>query len=255
MIDGRCVSFPLFIKKGKWEILLLLLFLFVLSPSTFADPKFPPLTGRVVDQANLLSAAELQQLSAQLEAFERTSGIQIVVATLPDLQGYPIEEFGYQLGRHWGIGQKDKNNGALLIVAQAERTVRIEVGYGLEGALTDAISANIINAVIVPQFKRGQFAVGIEQGAGAIMQALKGEYEPRRARSQDSSRGGSLFWFMLLVVGVIVLRSFGGPGSGFGGGRRGVFLPGGFGGGGGIGGGGFSGGGGGFGGGGASGNW
>ena len=89
--------------------------------------------------ANLLNAGEQQQLNAQLDAFETASGIQLVVVTLPNLQGYEIEEFGYQLGRAWGIGQRGKNNGVLLIVAQAERKVRIEVGYGLEGALTDAL--------------------------------------------------------------------------------------------------------------------
>ncbi len=140
------------------------------------------------------------------------------------------EDFGYQLGRYWGIGQKDKNNGALLIVAQAERKVRIEVGYGLEGALTDALSANIVNAVIVPQFKRGQFAAGIEQGTQAVMAALKGEYQPQPVQSKRSARGGSMIWFLLVFVGMMFFRSFGGPGGGFGG-RRGLFIPGGFGGG------------------------
>jgi len=262
----RADLFPPLIKgnlkgvKGRGGIFLVLFFLSTFSSALFAEPKFPPLTGRVVDQANLLSVAEQQQLTAQLEAFERTSGIQIVVATLPDLQGYEIEEFGYQLGRQWGIGEKDKNTGVLLLVAQTERKVRIEVGYGLEGALTDALSSNIINAVIVPPFKRGQFDVGIQQGVSAIMQALKGEYEPRATRSQSSGpRGGAMFWLLLMFIAMIFLRGFGGPGGGIGGafGRRGgMFLPGGFGGGGfGGGGGGFSGGGGGFGGGGASGNW
>ena len=219
--------------------------------------QFPPLTGRVVDQAGMLDGAARQRLNSQLEAFDNASGIQLVVVTLPDLQGYPIEDFGYQLGRHWGIGQKGKDNGVLLIVAQAERQVRIEVGYGLEGALTDALSANIINTVILPRFKAGQFEDGIEQGTQAVMAALKGEYQPRPVRTADKrERGGAFFFLMLLFIAVIVLRSFGGPG-GFGGGgfgrRGGVFLPGGFGGGGG--GGGFGGGGGSFGGGGASGGW
>lgn len=220
-----------------------------------ADPQFPPLSGRVVDGAGLLDASAASRLSAQLEQFERASGIQLVVATLPDLQGYTIEEYGYQLGRHWGIGQKDKNNGVLLIVAQAERKVRIEVGYGLEGALTDALSASIINSVIVPRFKAGRFEDGIEQGATAIMQALRGEYQPPR-RTESSSRGGLLI-LLVMFMAVMFLRSMGGGPGGFGRGGRGMFLPGGFGGGGfgGGGGGGFSGGGGSFGGGGASGNW
>jgi uncharacterized protein len=240
----------------RWLLLLLpLLFLGWGSASAVAGPTFPPLTGRVVDGAGLLDGGAAARLDSQLAAFERASGIQLVIATLPDLQGYEIEEFGYQLGRFWGIGQKDKNNGVLLIVAQAERKVRIEVGYGLEGTLTDALSANIIQSVIVPRFKAGQFEVGIEEGAGAVMAALKGEYQPARDKKSSDSPGGLLI-LLLLVMAVVFLRSFGGGSGGFGGGR-GMFLPGGFGGGMGGGGfgGGFSGGGGSFGGGGASGGW
>lgn len=232
----------------------LLVLLLCASCIATAGPAFPPLTGRVVDGAGLLDGNAINRLDAQLATFERESGIQLVVVTLPDLQGYEIEDFGYQLGRFWGIGQKDKNNGALLIVAQAERKVRIEVGYGLEGTLTDAQSANIIQGVIVPRFKTGQFEAGIEAGANAIMAVLKGEYQPPPPREQSSGRGGLLI-LLLMVMAVMFLRSFGGGPGGFGGGR-GLFLPGGFGGGGfGGGGGGFSGGGGTFGGGGASGNW
>ncbi len=222
-----------------------------------AEPKFPPLTGRVVDAANLLDSAERQQLEARLAAFEQASSIQLVVVTLPDLQGYEIADYGYQLGRAWGIGEKGKNNGVLLIVAQAERKVRIEVGYGLEGTLTDALSANIINTVIVPQFRTGQFATGVEQGAQAIMQVLRGEYQPRAARNDQRGHvGGMVFWLLLFGVAVIFLRGIGGGGFGGGYGGRGMYYPGGFGGGGfGGGGGGFSGGGGSFGGGGASGGW
>lgn len=245
---------------NRWLLLLLLLACGIAA----AEPKFPPLSGRVVDGAGLLDPAAMNRLDAQLSAFERASGIQLVIATLPDLQGYEIEEFGYQLGRFWGIGQKDKNNGVLLIVAQAERKVRIEVGYGLEGTLTDALSATIIQSVIVPRFKTGQFEAGIEQGAAAIMAALKGEYQPPPRRDDSSPSRGGLLIFLLMLMAMMFLHSFrGGPG-GFGGGGRGIFLPGGFGGGGGMGGGmggggfgggGFSGGGGSFGGGGASGGW
>ena len=243
-------------KASHWFALLLLL----ASPhGAFAltAPQFPELSGRVVDDASLLGTDARQQLAAQLDAFERASGIQLVVVTLPNLQGYEIEDFGYQLGRAWGIGQKGKSNGVLLIVAQAEHKVRIEVGYGLEGTLTDALCANIVNAVIVPQFKLGHFEDGIEQGSTAIMAALKGDYQPQATPPSRAARNGGLVWFMLIFVGVMFFRSFGGPGGGSGGYRRGggLFIPGGFGGGGFGGGGGFSGGGGSFGGGGASGGW
>ena len=224
----------------------------ITAPALALD--FPDLTGRVVDDAGILDSPTRRELTQKLADLEAKSTDQLVVVTLPNLQGYEIEEFGYQLGRAWGIGEKGRNNGVLLIVAQAERKVRIEVGYGLEGALTDALAANIINTVILPQFKLGRFEDGIEQGSTAIMAALKGEYQPRAARPSGANRGGALFWFMLIFVGMMFFRSLGGPG-GFGGGRRGIFIPGGFGGGGFGGGGGFSGGGGGFGGGGASGNW
>jgi uncharacterized protein len=237
-------------------LLWMLLLVLVCAMPALAGPKFPALSGRVVDGAGLLDAATVQRLDGQLGEFERASGIQLVVATVPDLQGYEIEEFGYQLGRAWGIGQKDKNNGVLLIVAQAERKVRIEVGYGLEGTLTDALSASIIQSVIVPRFKTGQFESGVEQGAQAIMAALKGEYQPPQRAKKSSDSPGGLVILLLMVVAVMFLRGFGGGPGGFGGGGRGLFLPGTFGGGGGgFGGGGFSGGGGGFGGGGASGNW
>ena len=245
------------IQRLRWVVLSLLMLpmLMLTSSWSFAEPKFPALSGRVVDGASLLDVDVKQSLEAQLAQFEHDSSIQLVVVTQPDLQGYAIEDFGYQLGRHWGIGQKDKNNGVLLIVAQKERAVRIEVGYGLEGALTDALSSNIINAVILPDFKRGQFSEGVVQGAQAIQAALKGEYQPQpepKAKSKRSSSG--LFFFFMFFVLMMIFSGRGG---------RGGFLPGlligglggGFGRGGGFGGGGFGGGGGGFGGGGASGNW
>jgi uncharacterized protein len=241
--------------------------LLLLATGAHAEIVFPALSGRVVDGAGLLDATFEQSLSAKLEAHENATGNQLVVVTLKDLQGYPIEDFGYQLARHWGIGQKGKNNGVLLIIAPNERKIRIEVGYGLEGELTDAISSNIITTQISPPFKRGQFDEGVDAGASAIIDALGGKYEMRKpTKSQGQRIHPGLFF--LLMLGVIIFNMFGG-GGGFG--RRGLgrygalgaglgALGGGFGGrggGGGFGGGGggFGGGGGGFGGGGASGGW
>jgi uncharacterized protein len=186
---------------------------------------------------------------------QRATGNQVVVVTVNDLQGYDIADYGYQLGRHWGVGQKGKDNGVLLIVAKTERKVRVEVGYGLEGDLTDAISSNIVHSVILPQFKLGQFPQGIMAGAKGIVEALGGQYQMRKAAKKKSGGGNS----GALIFIVIVLLNIGG--GMFGGGRRRgimpMFIPGGFGGGRSSGGfsGGFSGGGGGFGGGGASGGW
>ncbi|WP_421199473.1 TPM domain-containing protein [Aeromonas enteropelogenes] len=225
-----------------------------------AAPDFPPLSGRVVDEASLMSRKQAHQLTQQLAAFEKRSGVQLVVVSIDSLQGETIEEYGYQLGRHWGIGQKGKDNGVLLLIAQDERKVRIEVGYGLEGALPDAIAANIIQTRILPAFKRGDMVAGIMAGSQGIMLALAGDYQPTETQQQDSGKGPGLF--ILMVIAMIVIHNLRGGGSGRR--RRSAYLAGGlgagsFGGrsGGGFsgGGGGFSGGGGSFGGGGASGGW
>jgi uncharacterized protein len=234
--------------------------LFVVAGGARAEPTFPALGGRVVDGAHLLSGAARERIATRLAAHEQATGNQVVVVTLDSLQGYPIEDFGYQLGRHWGIGQKGRDNGVLLIVAPAERKVRIEVGYGLEGDLTDALSSHIVHDVVLPRFRRGDFEGGIEAGADAIVQVLGGQYE--RPSPRSGRRGGELGWLQILFillgfgffVGINLLSSTAG-------GRRlarrrGIYVGGGgFGRGGGFGGGGFGGGGGGFGGGGASGSW
>jgi uncharacterized protein len=225
-----------------------------------AEPEFPQLTGRVVDDAGLLNGGDRQELDRALAAFETQTGDQIVVATLKSLQGLPIEDYGYQLGRHWGIGQKGKDNGALLIVAPEEHDVRIEVGYGLEGELTDAKSRTIIESVILPRFKDGDFPAGIKAGVAAMIQALGGTYNPAlppvRVRDQRSPSPLPLAMALPIILIIVLNRLFGQRGRRYRRGYRGpVILPGGFGGRGGSGGGGFSGGGGSFGGGGATGRW
>lgn len=258
--------------------LLLILALLLFTPAAQGQT-FPKLTGRVVDDANLLSPQQEQALTDKLAALETQSGRQLVVATLPDLQGYDISDYGYRLGRAWGIGAKERSDGALLIVAPNERKVRIEVGYGLEGILTDALSSQIIRNEITPRFKAGDMAGGIDAGADAIGRLLtlppdeaKALAAKADARARDISDDGGAFMviFWLVVVAVIVGAMFssrGGKGRRYRGGAGPIILwgPGdsGWGGGGGSswgggsgwGGGGFSGGGGSFGGGGASGDW
>ncbi len=134
----------------------------------FAEPTFPPLTGRVVDNAKLLSASDVQTLTTELAELEGKSSDQLVVVTLPSLDGYDIADYGYQLGRAWKIGQAGKNNGVLLIVAPNERKVRIEVGRGLEPILTDFMSRLIIENTILPEFRRKDFAAGIKLGVRDI---------------------------------------------------------------------------------------
>ncbi|MGF6220423.1 TPM domain-containing protein [Pseudomonas frederiksbergensis] len=242
----------------------LMLMFWVFALTAQAELKFPELTGRVVDNAQMIEPAVREQLTQQLNAHEKTTGEQLVVVTLPDLQGTDIADFGYQLGRYWGIGQKDKNNGALLIVARDERKLRIEVGYGLEGRLTDAQSSVIIHQVITPAFKAGNFSKGISDGVAAMLVVLGGNpldepstvYESRGDQESDSVErppGLVVFLVLLFILTIFIGQMFGILPSGGGrGGSGGGFGGGGFGGGGG---GGFSGGGGSFGGGGSSGGW
>mgnify|MGYP002777027209 CR=1 FL=1 len=256
-----------------------------------AAQTFPKLTGRVVDQANLLDPAREAALSARLEALERKTGRQLVVATLGSLEGRPIEDYGYRLGREWGIGSAEKDDGVLLIVAPNERRVRIETGYGARVFLTDAMSSVIIRNAILPRFREGDFAGGIEAGVTELetqmqlspaeaqrrlQEAEASEAAPRRQGTTSISLLPLLFFglVMLLVLSSFARRA---RGRRYRGKRRrshggvdplvvlwGLDLlshasrggGGGWGGGGGgFGGGGFSGGGGSFGGGGASGSW
>jgi len=238
-------------------------FLSVQSASA-AEPQFPPLTGRVVDQAGVLSPAARDRITGWLEQFETATKRQVVVATVKSLQGLPIEDYGYRLGRAWGIGEKGKNTGTILLVAPSEHEVRIEVGYGLEGELTDAISKTIIDEDILPSFRQGNYEAGILAGTAAILRALgwNGASAAIPTRPPPARSAGSVLplIFFVLMIGFFIWRITrsvrGYHGSGLGMFMLGAAL--GSGGGGGSGssfGGGFSGGGGSFGGGGASGSW
>jgi uncharacterized protein len=262
---ARCASASCVIRAAS----TLLIFLLILASSALAsEPKFPPLTGRVVDDAAVLSDTTKSDLTDMLAAHEQATGQQVVVVTLDSLQGYTIEDYGYQLGRNWGIGQKGKNTGAILIVAPKEHKVRIEVGYGLEGTLTDAISRTIIENSILPNFKRGDFNAGVLAGTTSILRALGGNSaETGEAATSAYPIQGKppsglelvviILFFLIPVIGSLLL-TFGFISSGHRvqwGTGRGWDSGGGLGGGSSGGGGGFSGGGGSFGGGGASGSW
>jgi uncharacterized protein len=217
----------------------------------------PPLEGRVNDRANVLSAPMEAQLAAQLEAYERATGHQLAVLLVPSLDGDPIEDFTLRVVERWKLGKQGKDDGVLLFVAVADRKIRIEVGYGLEGDLPDALVSRIIRDVMVPAFRQGDLPFGISRAVSAIAAATGGQGEalppPRRTRQHE---GGGVSPYLLL--GLVVLLFLGG-GRGAGGFLVGAALGGlgrgGFGGGGSRQSGGFRGGGGGFGGGGASGGW
>jgi len=228
-----------------------------ITTSALAEPPIPALTGRVVDQAGILDRATIDAITSQLAGYESATGNQVVVVTLPELKGYPIEDWGLALGRGWGIGQKGKNNGVVLIVAPNDRELRIEVGYGLEGDIPDATANTIIQQEIIPQFKRGDMKGGVRAGVNAILAALGGKYTPTRPVSVAHSKSGfpfeafKIFAFIFIAIVMLAVRGGGGGGRGR---RSSGWSSGGFS-SGRSSGGGFSGGGGSFGGGGASGRW
>lgn len=169
---------------------------------------FPDLTGRVVDGASILSAETEAQIAGLLAAHEDLSSDQIVVATVGDAQGYSIEEYANRLFRHWGLGQAEENNGVLLLVAVDDRKMRIEVGYGLEGTLTDVLAKLIIDNTIVPQFRSGNFEDGIRLGAEDIITVLQGNEAELQARadrnSEQSMVGPDVFGWIFISLFVSI---------------------------------------------------
>src|ERR1700761_7630073 len=195
-------------------------FLCFIAPA-MAAPNFPALTGRVVDDANILSDTTKADLDQKLAALEQSTSRQLVVVTISSLQGYEISDYGYQLGRSWGIGQAKLNNGILLIVAPSEHKVRIEVGYGLEPIVTDALSSVIIQTQILPKFRSGDFNGGVEAGTDALIQQLSldtSEAEKRAAAAEqqqgqgDQGGGGIAGFVILLFIFIAIARVFGGWG-------------------------------------------
>ena len=236
--------------------------------AAWAAANFPALTGRVVDEAHILSPVMIADTERKLASLEQKSGIQLVVATVPSLDGQEIEPFANTLFRTWKLGEAKKNNGVLLLIAPKQRRVRIEVGYGLEGTLTDAVSSLIIANAMAPRFKVGDFDGEVTRGVDDIITALttdSAEWKPKPTDTRaepDPTLLDTIAPFLIFLFILFVLTRIGRRGGGnvvflpmgIGGGRPGGFG-GGFGGGGFGGGGGFSGGGGSSGGGGASGSW
>jgi uncharacterized protein len=255
--------------KHKFHCARLLGIVFILLAAAVAAAlDVPPLRGRVNDYAGAMSQDQARSLESQLAQFEQETGHQVAVLTIPTLDGEDIEGFSIRVAENWKIGKKGFDNGVILVVAIKDRRLRLEVGYGLEGVLPDAIANTIISNYIVPSFRAQDYAGGIIAGIDAVLKVIKNEPLPESARRKDRNQGSELnsivmFAITLAVFGLMAFAStanrrrnmwathgrhrgptiFSGPG-GFGGG--------GFGGGSG---GGFSGGGGGFGGGGASSSW
>jgi uncharacterized protein len=191
---------------------------FVALATPVAAQTFPQLTGRVVDQAHLLSDPQVADLTSKSQALEAQTGRQFVVATVNSLEGYPIEDYAYRLGRAWNIGSAKENNGVLLLVAPKEHKVWIATGYGAGGLLTDAMAGVITREAILPKFKAGDMGGGIEAGADAIIkqmslspeEAQKNIAAAEQTQKQRQHSGGSplpvIFW--LMVFGFIALSHF-----------------------------------------------
>lgn len=244
--------------RSVWPAPVFLLALALISalPLHAAFLKVPSLTGRVNDYASMISPSAKEEIDQKLAAFEAEESTQIAILTVPSLQGEPIEEFAIRVADAWKIGQKGKDNGILLVVSKGDRKIRIDVGYGLEGRLTDLQSGRIIDEIVRPAFARGDFDSGFTGAVDALIASVKGEYKAdRQGKGGDKAPSIPLVLIILLVLflylrflgarhhgGPFVSGGWPGPGGGFSSG-------------GGFGDGGFSGGGGGFGGGGASGDW
>ena len=155
---------PTLPRKGGGMLAALSLLILTMVAAAAQEPAFPPLSGRVVDAANVLRPEDRAAIEEKLKAHEERTTDQVVVATVPSLGGLTVEDYANRLFRHWRLGRTDKNNGALLLVAPSERRVRIEVGYGLEGALTDALTKVIITTAVAPRFRSGDFAGGVSAG-------------------------------------------------------------------------------------------
>ncbi|HYD14284.1 MAG TPA: TPM domain-containing protein, partial [Allosphingosinicella sp.] len=190
---------------------------------TKSGPTYPALTGRVVDNADMLPPAEEAALTQRLEALERATTRQLVVATVPEMGGYSVEEYGNGLFRHWQLGQRTANNGVLLLVARTERKIRIEVGYNMEAIVTDALAGRIIREQMTPRFRDNDYAGGINAGANALLTQLQAPPEAaeqavvqaqqaeasnqsERRRGNDGSPFALIFWIgvtLFIVVGMV----------------------------------------------------
>jgi uncharacterized protein len=252
-------------RADAWRAGLLSFLLLLIASPLARALEVPPLRGRVNDYAGVMSQDQVRTLESQLAQFEQETGHQIAVLTIPTLDGEDIEGFSLRVAENWKIGKKGFDNGVILLVAVKDRKLRLEVGYGLEGVLPDAIADRIIRDYIVPRFRAQDYAGGVIAGIDAVQKVIKQEPLPESARKPNQApRSGfnSLAMFAIAFV-IFALMAFssgrrsrnqmwsgrgrryppifwGGGGGGFGGGGSG---------------GGFSGGGGGFGGGGASGSW
>ena len=181
----------------------LVAFLFFIVPFSAGALDVPQLKGRVNDYASILSPETAQKLEVALSAIESSDSTQIVVLTIPSLEGEALEEFSLKVAEAWKIGQKNLDNGAILLVSKNDRKLRIEVGRGLEGKLTDLISGRIIRSEIIPKFKEGDFNGGIEAGIKAVVSVVRGEYKASETNTGRKESGKNPIFTLLIFLFVI----------------------------------------------------
>lgn len=200
-------------RRGRFQSVVLAVAAFVSLGAAQESADVPLLTRRVTDLAGFLSAPEARLLDERLEAFEDSTSTQIAILTVPELGGFSIEEYSIRTFEKNRIGQKNKDNGVLLVIARQERRLRIEVGYGLEGVLTDALATQVIERTIKPAFREGRYGQGLLEAVDAIIAITAGEYTAEEQGPEIRN-----FFPLIFVVLFILLRLFGG------GGRRGRLL-------------------------------
>ena len=196
MVIASKARFPLF-----WPA-----FLLVLSINSFVPAlDVPPLRARVNDLAKILTAEKTQELEERLRQFERETSHQIAVLTIPSLEGEPIEDFGIRVAEAWQIGQRGAANGVILIIAQKERKIRIEVGRGLEGILPDVIASQIIREVIAPRYREGDYSGGIEAGIDSISKVTRGEVisKPSQTRARRNTPVAGMNVAGMLIIAAL----------------------------------------------------
>ena len=193
------------LSQRSWKAVFFLVLSSALTLASFVFAlDVPPLTGRVLDLAHVLPADVAASLTRDLEAHEAKTSNQVAVLILPSLEGEPLESFSHRVGTTWKLGQKGTDNGVLLLIALRERKVRIEVGYGLEGALTDLRSAHIIRQEIVPRFRSGDLPGGIAAGVQAILGTIEGTYKAEEVLSGPARSGQEPTAFQYVIVGIVV---------------------------------------------------
>jgi uncharacterized protein len=193
-------------KKILW-----LFFILLFLPAPAAALEVPPLQGHVNDYAGMIAPETKARLENDLRAFEQSDSTQVVILTVPTLEGEDLEGFSIRVATTWKIGQQTKDNGVLLLVARQERKIRIEVGKGLEGVLTDLLSGRIIDLVFKPHFKRGDYNGGFTAGVAALIDATRGEFKAEeRPAGAKQKKGAPSFFTLLIFLGIIYffLRGF-----------------------------------------------